>query len=58
MERTKTVGTIEIFLGKKLGEGNFGIVYEGAIKKTGERVAVKCLNKNIGKVSIIISGQR
>ena len=36
----------EFSLGKKLGNGCFGCVYEGINNKTGEKVAVKVINKN------------
>lgn len=53
MNNTKLVGDVEIHLNKKIGEGTFGIVYEGIDKESGEKVAIKVLNKNISKYLLI-----
>lgn len=44
LELYKTLGPFT--LGEKLGEGTFGVVRLGIHSKTGEKVAVKILDKN------------
>ena len=41
----KQIDGYKVYLGKLLGEGSYGSVYEGLNDKTGEKVAIKLLKK-------------
>jgi serine/threonine protein kinase len=45
MATLKQIDGYKIFMGQKLGEGSYGIVYVGQSETTQEKVAVKILSK-------------